>query len=457
MVIQRQFVPPAGAPSARNSPPGGPFFGRSLYLGRGLAWLVNLRWLACCGLFFVIWISDSALGLLENALPLYAAGGFLVAYNVLLHATHDRLAGLSPGRIEFVLFSQISLDLCVLTFLLYHAGIAHNPFVYYYVFHIIIAGILLPARYAWIEAALACILATGVIGLQQAGVVSAHPLRFDTPPSNDPLLTAGRVTALCTTLIFAAYFTHAVLGQVRLAEREIRQQDKLLTLGRLVSGIVHQIRNPLDGLKNCLHLFNRSGTPQADCAKYAELMDRELDRIEQLTERLQDYALPRPVQIDRVDVNERVKEAVGLLEIGRADRVNVSLELGDVPAARADPLAVGEIVLNLCRNALDAMEGGGRLTVATGADRRADQPSVWIEVTDTGPGIDPRDRERVFEAFYTTKDSREGSGLGLWICRTLAGQMGARLRLDSAPGRGCTFTLLMSADNAAETGGGSLR
>ncbi len=450
MVAQRQAESRQATESSSRSNPPQFFFGRSLYLGRGLAWLVNLRWLACCGLFFVIWIAASVLEILENPGVLYWAGFLLAAYNLLLHLLHDRLAALSSRRIEAVLFAQISADLVLLTFLLYHAGIAHNPFVYYYVFHIIIAAVLLPARYAWIEATLACSLATGVIVLQWAGVISEHPLAFASTWPDYPVILAGKLIALCTTLMFAAYFTHAVLGQIQMAEREIRQQDKLLSLGRLVSGIVHQIRNPLDGLKNCLHLITRGEIPEADCSRYVSLMDEELGRIEQLTERLQDYAAPRPVQIEQVDVNARVRESILLLEISRGGQIAVNMELEDVPPAQADPFAVQEIVLNLCRNALDAMPTGGRLTVRTHYDRGRRDGSVRIDVIDTGPGIEPRDSERVFEAFYTTKPSREGSGIGLWICRALAAQMGARIRLESSPGRGSVFTLVLTAAPTAE-------
>jgi signal transduction histidine kinase len=424
-----------------------PLFGRSLYLGPGLAWLVNLRWLACCGLLFVIWLSSSGLELLTDPAPLYWAASFLALYNLLLHLFHDRLAALGSGKIEGVLFAQISLDLCMLTWLLYHAGIAHNPFVYYYIFHIIIAGILLPARYAWIEATLASALAGGVMVLQQAGVIPEHPLAIPAPWPDTPLILAGKIIALCTTLYFAAYFTHAVLGQVRRAESEIRQQDKLLDLGRLVSGIVHQIKNPLDGLKNCLHFLSR-GEKDGDCSRYVGLMDEELDRIEQLTERLQGYAAPRPVDIERVDVNARIREAIHLLEISRGRQVSVNLSMGEIPAARADSFAVQEIILNLCRNALDAMPEGGTLKVCSYVVHHGTSRMVQIDVIDTGPGISGRDKERVFDAFYTTKPSQEGSGLGLWICRTLAVQMGAALKLESTPGRGSTFSLVLPVETS---------
>ena len=447
MVASRKEPAPDSQIHLRQSHGIWPFFGRSLYLGRGLAWLVNLRWMACCGLIFVIWFSASVLEVLTDPVPLYLAAAFLALYNAMLLLFHDRLASLSAGRIEAVLFAQISVDLCVLTYLLYHAGFAQNPFAYYYVFHIIIAGILLPARYAWIEATLASALAAGVLLLQQAGLIAEHPLAIPTPWPDTPLILTGKIVALCTTLYFAAYFTHAVLGQVRRAEIEIRQQDKLLSLGRLVSGIVHQIKNPLDGLKNCLHLFTR-GETGSDCGRYVTLMDEELGRIEQLTERLQDYAAPRPVEIERVDVNSRIRQALHLLEISRGNQVSVNLELGEVPEARADSFAVQEIILNLCRNALDAMPEGGKLTIRSSTASHGSGRAVHIDVIDTGPGISSRDRERVFEAFYTTKPTREGSGLGLWICRTLAAQMGASLKLESNPGRGCTFSLILPVETS---------
>ena len=363
-------MPPHKSNKSHSAPAPYAAAGASLYshprpLGRGVAWLVTLRWIACAGLFFAIWLASGPLAVVPNPRPLYLTGLALVLYNALLQAVNRRISRMSEEWIELILFLQVSVDLALLTLLLYYSGITHNPFIFYYVFHIIIAGILLPERYAYFLAALASAMAGSVLSLQQRGIIPEHPLSYAAASGHEGSLLLGKFIALASTLFFAAYFTVSVLKQVRRAEKEIRQKEKIISLGQLVSGIIHQVRNPLDGLKNCLHLLRGSGQAQAAQDKLVSLMAGELERIESLTVRLQDYARPHTTRRQPVDVNRQVAAALRLLELKPADHIAISTELGQVPQAWADPFALQEIIINFCSNAIAAMPTGGRLSLRT--------------------------------------------------------------------------------------------
>ena len=422
------------------------YFDRSLFLGQGIGWLINLRWTASSGLLVVIWLISGPLEVIKNPLPLYFIGVLLLVYNFILFLLKSRLAGLQGEKAELIIFAQIAIDLLALTLLLYFSDISRNPFIFYYSFHIIIAGILLPVRYSYFAALLASVMAGSVIYMQHAELIQSHLLALSTGNEENGVMVTGKIFALSSTLFLNAFFTHYVLEQVRKAENDIRRQDKLLSLGKLVSGIIHQIRNPLDGLKNCLHILADGRRPAAECERYTKLMNDELNRIERLTERLQDYASSREVKLTEIDVNEQVLEALSLLEIKCRDGITIKSELDDrLPPVCADPQALQEIVLNLCRNAIDAMPEGGRLVVRTGIKSTGDQERIVISVTDTGDGLDRWEIDKIFEAFYTTKVNGEGTGLGLWICRTLAAQMGAKLAVESLPGMGSAFSISFPA------------
>ncbi|OGF99469.1 MAG: hypothetical protein A2Z86_07400 [Candidatus Glassbacteria bacterium GWA2_58_10] len=431
--------------------PGG---GSGLYshirpLERGLWWLVVLRWIACGGLILVIWLASGPLAVVEAPKPLYLSGLLLALYNALLQSVNRRINRLPGPWIEWILFLQISIDLAILTLLLYFSGIAENPFIFYYVFHIIIAGILLPDRYAYFLAALASTMVGSVFSLQFRGVIPEHPLSYFASGSHDGSFLLGKFIALASTLLFAAYFTISVLKQARLAEREIRQKEKIISLGQLVSGIIHQIKNPLDGLKNCLrHISSGSSRPE-NCDRFIALMSEELERIEGLTVRLQDYARPKGIEIQPVDINREVASAMKLLEIKDTGKVVIRTEFGTVPRAKADPFALQEVIINLCSNALAAMPNGGTLTVRTfHTTFKTGRPSngVGIAVEDTGLGLRPEETELVFEPFYTTRKPAEGTGLGLWISQMLVGQMGGVIEVASTPGKGSTFSLVLQSD-----------
>ncbi|MEA2062707.1 MAG: ATP-binding protein [Gemmatimonadota bacterium] len=418
----------------------------------GFNWLVRLRWIACAGLFFVIWFTSGVLDVVANTRPLYILGILLVAHNAVFMVISRKQPGLTDRWVFRLLFLQITIDLVILTLLLYFSGISHNPFIFYFIFHIIIAGILLPKAYAYLEAALASAMVGAVLLFQHLGYLPAHELNLPYIMGSfagQGIYLLGKFIALASSLLLAVYFTVSVLGSVRYAEAEIRQKEKYISLGQLVSGIVHQIKNPLDGLKNCLHhIEDGCNSGKADSGQFVRLMYNELDRIEQLALRLQDYARPHGIEIKPVDVNREIAEALKLMFLKDTGGIRIQHEPGKVPEAEADPFALQEVVINLCANAIDAMPGGGNLTVQTrAASIKLGRPvgGVCIEVVDDGEGISQQEMELIFEPFYSTKPPREGTGLGLWICQMLVTQMGGYIEVESRPGSGSTFRVVLQA------------
>ena len=433
-------APPAGRRHLYNS---------SRYMERGFYWLVCLRWVACSGLFFVIWLASSPLDVLSNPRPLYIICILLALYNAVLLIFSRRSSRLSAEWIERILFWQITIDLIALTLLLYFSGISHNPFILYFVFHITIAGILLPDFYAYLEASLASLMVGAVLAFQYWGLIPEYALNLASVTNGDSgTFLLAKFLAQSSTLLFAAYFTIAVLRYVRYAESEIRQKEKFLSLGELVSGIVHQIKNPLDGLKNCLHHITAGTSEPAVNDKFVALMGEELERIESLTYRLQEYSRPHGIELQPVDINKEINSALKLLQIKDTGKVSIRSEMRPVPKAKADPFALQEVIINLCTNAIAAMPNGGTLTIRTHpASYKIGKSTggVGVEIIDTGHGIRPEEKDLVFEPFYSTKPRSEGTGLGLWICQMLVSQMGGLLEVESAPGKGATFSLVLQA------------
>ena len=173
-------------------------------------------------------------------------------------------------------------------------------------------------------------------------------------------------------------------------------------------------------------------------------MGEELERIEGLTYRLQEYSRPHGIELQPVDINKEINSALKLLQIKDTGKVSIRSEMRPVPKAKADPFALQEVIINLCTNAIAAMPNGGTLTIRTHpASYKIGKSTggVGVEIIDTGHGIRPEEKDLVFEPFYSTKPRSEGTGLGLWICRMLVSQMGGLLEVESAPGKGATFSL----------------
>jgi two-component system NtrC family sensor kinase len=238
---------------------------------------------------------------------------------------------------------------------------------------------------------------------------------------------------------------NAMAQRLAARERELRAQgeallrsERLAAIGRIAAQITHEIRNPLSSISlNAEELGERA----PDARELCDAIVREVDRLTGITEEYLRFArLPKP-QLQRADVNETVRELLDFvrpeLEAGGV-RVTASLAPG-LPRVLADIAQLRQLLLNLLRNAREAMPSGGSLHVAT----RADEGLVSLEIHDTGQGISPERMERIFDPFFTTK--ARGTGLGLAMAQEIAQEHGGQLVCESVVGEGAVFTLRLPA------------
>lgn len=423
------------------------------------SWLIKLRWVACAGVVVVVWVTSSALDVVPHPAPLYAIAAAMFACN-LLFAFLERRPSLGRTGSDRNLLAQITMDQLALTLLLYFSGISHNPFIFFFVFHMIIAALLLRGRIPYFLAGLASFLVGTVLlsqYLQWIPVVRmdlphlSHLSQAD-PHATDGLYLMGLFLAFSSTLWITVYFASSVQRHVNQAREQVRQKEKMLGIGQLVAGIAHQINNPLDGLQNCLRLISDRVRDDGQLSQYVRLMTEALNRIERTAKRVQSFARPRGLKLQDTDVNKAVEAIIQLMGEGHQHGIKVELDLGRVPAVMGDPYTLQEVIFNLFTNALAAMQDGGTLTIRT--HRQAPEEfsgleHVVIEVADTGVGIPDDLTEKVFEPFFTTRSDSGGTGLGLGLCRMLISEMGGRIDVESQVGQGTTFRIAL---NAADTG-----
>lgn len=245
------------------------------------------------------------------------------------------------------------------------------------------------------------------------------------------------------------------LREIEELRDEVERGRHLASLGRLAAGIAHEVRNPLSSLKGFAQIFRSKFVPGSEEERYADIMIEEVERLDRVVQELLDFAKPVLPQKRPSDGDAIVDEALSLVsedaQFRGVEIVRRPAE-GGLPAAMVDPLQMRQALLNVLLNAIEAMEDGGTLTVATRATESAGERRVVIDVTDTGPGISPADREKLFEPFYTTKPS--GTGLGLTIVSRVLEQNGVHLDFESEPGSGTTFSFSMEADAGPAAGEG---
>jgi two-component system sensor histidine kinase HydH len=261
--------------------------------------------------------------------------------------------------------------------------------------------------------------------------------------------TALALAGVLLALVLTASLTRTLRRERERRERlsdELRRAEHLASLGRLLAGVAHEVRNPLAGIRSTVQLWQR--LPDQACTPASmEAMLQAVDRLNGLVSRLLYFARtgwdePRPV-----DVNAVVRETLELVR-AQAEGQGVRLEADlapTLPTTSGSAPALQQVVLNLAANALQAMPHGGRLRLQT---RAVEGPlPVELLVTDTGAGVSAQARPHLFEPFFTTRP--EGTGLGLALCREIVRQHGGSIDLEEGGAAGAVFRVLLRVEGPA--------
>jgi signal transduction histidine kinase len=235
-------------------------------------------------------------------------------------------------------------------------------------------------------------------------------------------------------------------ARVRELERQLFHAERLATVGRLAAGIAHEINNPLEGMANYLALARDAlargdvAAAQGRLSSVREGLDRAAGIVRQVLAHADPSAVPR-TQVDLARVLDETARFVQSRPEFRA--VAFSLDLPEAPLlVLGNAVMLGQVAVNLILNACEAQPGGGRVEVTA----RREKDTVVAEVADRGPGIPESDRQRIFEPFYSTKDS---TGLGLSVCHSIVRDHGGELAAFGREGGGSVFRMRLPALEAA--------
>ena len=230
-------------------------------------------------------------------------------------------------------------------------------------------------------------------------------------------------------------------------EEDLKRADRLAMMGTLAAGLAHEIRNPLSGIKGAAQLLRRAVEGDASLRVYTDIMIREVGRVNQLIEQLLDLSRPWQLNFAPVNIHEILEEVL-LLESQTAPEKSVTVKKQfdpSLPPIRGDRAQLMQVFLNLVKNAYQAMDHGGALTLATRletdfhvrAQGRQRSRFIWVDIADDGAGIKEADLPHIFSPFFTTKNS--GTGLGLAICYRIINEHGGLIRVETNECKGTTF------------------
>ncbi|HMD44202.1 MAG TPA: ATP-binding protein, partial [Candidatus Acidoferrum sp.] len=234
--------------------------------------------------------------------------------------------------------------------------------------------------------------------------------------------------------------TRQAYENLRRTQEQLLHSEKLAAVGQLISGVAHELNNPLTAILGYSQLLTASGQVGPQALGYTEKLYKQAQRTHRIVQNLLSFARQHKPERIPVQLNAAIEDTLALRDYDlRMSKIRLHLDLApDLPEAPADPHQFQQVFLNLINNAVDAIlekSEEGDLWVRTGVDR----DTLFVEFTDSGSGV--KDPSRVFDPFYTTKPVGKGTGLGLSICYGIVTEHGGTIRVRNAPPRGATFRI----------------
>jgi signal transduction histidine kinase/putative methionine-R-sulfoxide reductase with GAF domain len=227
-------------------------------------------------------------------------------------------------------------------------------------------------------------------------------------------------------------------ADLKKTEAQLIRSEKLAALGQLAAGIAHEIRNPLTSINILIHSLTENLPSENTHREDLKVIEEEILRINEIVNQFLRFAKPAPPLLDKTDLIPIFEETLQLLrpQIEKG-KIAVQKEFEPLPLITVDREQIKQVILNLLMNAIQAMPGGGQLSMSG----RFSRDGYWVELTvqDSGVGIPPEDLDKLFDPFFSTKEG--GIGLGLSIAHRIIDQHHGKIEVESNPGKGTLFTI----------------
>lgn len=221
----------------------------------------------------------------------------------------------------------------------------------------------------------------------------------------------------------------------------IAQSEKLVSLGTMISGVAHQLNNPLSNISTSSQILNEE-MEEADIKYKKELLrqiDEQVERAKTMVHSLLEYSRKKDFRSKELTLSILVDETIRLLQGDIPSNVEVRTRIPDTICITMDKQRMEQAFLNIIKNAIDAIpaEREGRILIA--AEENLENKIAEVKIEDTGTGIEPQNLKKIFEPFFTTKDEEKGSGLGLFVAKEIIEEHGGFIEVRSIYGEGTTF------------------
>lgn len=429
------------------------------------SWLLKLRWAAVLGQLFTVVVVHYGIGVDVRRAEILGIISIAAVTNLFLvwwfaRNTRDGGVGNLETSGEFMIGSIMTLDMFLLTGLLYVTGGPSNPFTIFYLVNCILAGVVLRPMWGWILGILACLCYAALFispvrveamigGVESADVQYAWRVHL-----------VGMFVAFATAAGITLYFFTRVFVELARLEQELlvmRQRyhkgQRLEAMATLAAGAAHELSSPLSTIAVVAKELEREASAPGVAETMLEdtrLIREEVNRCRRILDRMSaDAGESAGEALVLVTPTEVFDDILG--EVSECERVRV--HVADEVAAlrfRLPRVALSQALRGLVQNALDASSDHQAvdLEAELRQPRAARPPMLSLLVRDAGAGMEASTLERIGTPFFTTKDVGSGTGLGIFLARTVVERLGGQLWIESTPGKGTLVSVELPADEA---------
>jgi signal transduction histidine kinase len=419
-------------------------------------WLTRLRWVAILGVITAIFTASRFFRIPLETRPLCCVAAVLAVYNGLSAWVMPLLQGRRMyGAIKTLANLLIFLDLTCLALLIHFSGGVENPFYFYFIFHIIIAGILLSRRETFILATYAVVIFLAMVLGEDWGFLKHYSLirAFAGSLHKNSTYVLGASFVFCSTLYIAAYLTTSISNRLHERERSLTKVNELLAekdriKSEYVLRVTHDLKEDLAAIHTCIEpvqkgLIGSLNEEQTDLLVRARKRSKQLivyvDALLDITK----LKLTEKMEMSSfsvADLIHEIAEAFSSMALHERRTFEFQMDPG-VSFMKGVRVYIQEALLNILKNSLKYTPEGGAITLRV----QSDGTRLQIEVADTGIGVPADDLSRIFTEFYRAENAKtlvkKGTGLGLSIAKKIVEMHHGKIAIESQLGQGTRVSL----------------
>ncbi|MCF8093043.1 MAG: GHKL domain-containing protein [Desulfotignum sp.] len=412
----------------------------------------QLKWIILARVIFCIVLIFSSLVFSTGENLSFLSQPFITLYYLsagILFLSVVYALWLNQGKKLLVLsYVQILLDTFVVTFIIYVTGSFDSMFTFLYLLIIIYCAMLVLQKGSLIIAGLSGIQYGLLVVLEYYRILPPFLGHHTVPAAMDPTHVMYRIIIIMGACFAVAFLSGLLAMQVKQARQDLKitrahfnRVEKMEAMDEMISGIAHEIKNPLASLAGSIQLLREEARPDSSEDRLMKIILRETERLKLIANEIRLFAKPGNANAKPVMIHEAITDVVSLFLNTEEfkDRIQILTRMDETLAVNIDPVHLQQILWNLIKNAAQAIPDQGKIVITLTSPRGN---RIYLTIQDNGQGIDPQKARHIFDPFFTTKP--EGTGLGLSIIHRLIETYDGMIDFDSIPGKGTVFTIIFN-------------